>query len=330
MKKEFSVIYYSSDAYQDCWKPFFDLWSRYFKTKMDYEVLLLNNSLDYDHDTVDIEIVSCGLEAPWSKRLRMGIERAQSDIIFLIGDDFFPLSRVHCDLMESQFDLMRKNLEIDHIRYLYKPGKFKTRASNWNDLDEIERFTKYRFLFAPSFWRKDSLLRYIVDFESPFMSEKMGTYKSWILNHGMYCVSDSYIKKNGRPFDCGSSGVIVKGKWAEWAVPRLQEEDLGIDFFHTRNPQGRREKSGDEAGQNRSVEESGRYDSILLLSHKVIASTGKMKIVIVAWDDGLKEKFGASAIKSVERFNIEEISCQLLSFFDEGGQKYSKHKLNII
>jgi len=229
-KKDFTVLYYSSDAYQDCWKPFFDLWSKYFETKLNYEVLLLNNSLDFRHDSVDINVVKCGLETPWSRRLQMGIEKAKCEIVFLIGDDFFPLSRVDNSLIESHLDLMKENLDIDHVRYLYKPGKFKTKTSIWNDLDAIQRFTKYRFLFAPSFWRKKSLSEYIVDFESPFMAEKMGTYKSWILNHGMYCVSASYIANKGRPFDCGSSGVIVKGKWAEWAVTRLKEENLGIDF----------------------------------------------------------------------------------------------------
>lgn len=230
MNVSFSVLLYSSDAYRDCWDPFFDLWSKYFNSKLKYEVLLLNNSLDFKHAKVDVTPVNCGLEAPWSKRLRIGIEKAQSDIIFLIGDDFFPLSKVDTGLLESHYSLMMTNDGIDHIRFLYNPGKFKTKSSDFTNLEEILRFTKYRFLFAPSFWKKKSLLKYIVDFESPFMAEKMGTYKSWILNHGMYCVSKEYIERNGRPFDCGSSGVIVKGKWADWSVPLLEKERLGIDF----------------------------------------------------------------------------------------------------
>jgi len=225
-----SIIIYSSDGYSDCWDPFFKLLKDNFLLDDNYEIILSTNNKDYSYPGLNIITLANGMHTPWSKRLQISIEKSKNDIIFLIGDDFFLLSKVDQNLFNEQLELIINNKEIDHIRLLHKPGKFKIENSNFKYLDKISKHTKYRFLYAPSLWKKGALKKYITNNETPFMAEKMGTYKSWVINHGFYCLSEDFIKKHGRLYTCGTSGVLVKGKWAKWSVPVLKEKDLKIDF----------------------------------------------------------------------------------------------------
>lgn len=271
-----SIIIYSSDEYSDCWNPFFKLWKKNFPLNKNFEIILSTNTKKYDFQGLPIITLANGLDISWSKRLRLSIEKAKNDIIFLIGDDFFLLSKIRKELFNQQLDLIIQNSEIDHIRLLHNPGKFKTSSSNITFLDKINKYTKYRFLYAPSLWRKEVLIKYIVDNETPFMAEKMGTYRSWILNHGFYCLSESFINKYGRMYDCGTSGVIAKGKWEKWAVPRLKEENLGIDF----SLRGIKEDYGNKTSRNKArfnqlmkpISTLKSYSSVLLLFLRSIFS----------------------------------------------------------
>lgn len=224
-----SIIVYSSDGYADCWEPFFTLFKKNFTIEDSYEIILLTNTLNFEFTGLNIKTLANGIDTPWSKRLKTGIEKAKNDIIFLIGDDFFLLDKINDKHFDEQLALIKENQDVDHIRLLHKQGKFKSRPSKFSNLNIIDEKTKYRFLYAPSLWKKESLLQYIVDFESPFMAEKMSTYRSRILKHGFYCMSDDYIETHGPIYGCGTSGLIVKGKWAEWAVKVIEDKKLKID-----------------------------------------------------------------------------------------------------
>lgn len=225
-----SIIIYSSDGYSDCWDPFFKLLQRYFPLDDSYEIILSTNLKDYSYPGLNIITMANGMDVPWSKRLQLSIERAKNELILLIGDDFFLLSKVDKILFDQQLDIINNNDAVDHIRLLYKPGKFNTEKSSIAGLDKIAKNTRYRFLYAPSLWKKSVLQKYIFDNETPFMAEKMGTYRSWVLNHGFYCLSEEFLQKHGSLYTCGTSGVLVKGQWAKWSVPVLKEKGIKLDF----------------------------------------------------------------------------------------------------
>lgn len=272
----FSIIIYSSDAYSDCWNPFFKLFKKYFPLNENHEIILLTNVKKYQYPGLNIISLANGMDVAWSKRLRLGVEKAKNTIIFLIGDDFFLLSKVNQKLFNQQLELIVKNNKVDHIRLLHKLDKFKFSPSSFPSLSQINKYTKYRFLYAPSLWKKTVLLKYIVDFESPFMAEKMGTYRSWVLNHGFYCLSEDFIKKNGCIYNCGTSGVIAKGKWEKWAIPKLKEENLDIDFLI----RGIKKDYGSKTNRNRArltqllkpISTFKSYSSVFLLVLKSIFS----------------------------------------------------------
>ena len=74
------------------------------------------------------------------------------------------------------------------------------------------------------------LHKYVVNFETPYMAEKMGDLRSWVLNDGFYAIALDYLKNKGKLYDCASSGALIKGKWGTWLPDRLEENDIKLDF----------------------------------------------------------------------------------------------------
>lgn len=224
-----SIIVLSSDGYSDCWDPFFDLLRINFPDVEKWELILSSNHKDYDRSDLRIKTLQHG-DIPWSKRLKLSLKEAKNRITLVVVEDFFLLSKVDYEVFYKLLDLISTNKEIDHIRLLYNKEKVQTETSEYQYLDKIKSRSKYRFLFLPGLWDKEVLLKYVVDFETPFMAEKMGDYKSWVTNDGFFAVSRSYIENNGEIFDCGTSGAIIKGKWESWIVDRLEAYNIHIDY----------------------------------------------------------------------------------------------------
>lgn len=218
-----SFIVLSSDGYSDCWDPFFTLFEKRFPKIENMEIILSTNTKKYSYKNLDIKVLSQGKDMPWSKRLRLSLEKAKNDIVLPLSEDFFLKSKVNEAVFTKVLELITTKKEIDHIRLLNAPV-YKTKESNYEFLEEIEATTKKRFIFSPGLWKKEVLKKYINDHENPWMAEKMGDFRSKIFNDGFYCVSKDYVNKNGQLYDTFFSGVIYKGKCQSFVVSFLEEE----------------------------------------------------------------------------------------------------------
>ena len=224
-----SIIVLSSDGYKDCWDPLFQLFLKYFPEIKKNEVLLSTNHNDYTHDGIDIKVLKHG-NVPWSLRLKKSLEFATNDIVLVLVEDFVLRSSVDNNILESFVLRMQNEPSIDHIRLLSTMEKTKVKPSAFPNLDKIEQNAKLRYLYLPGLWKKEVLNSYLVDFESPFMSERMGDLKSKIMNHGFYAVSYDFVKSRGQFYDCPTSGTIFKGKWANWVPEFFNRENISMDF----------------------------------------------------------------------------------------------------
>ena len=229
-----SIIILSSDGYSDCWEPLFTLLKKNFPSIDDCEILLSTNEKEYVHPELKIRSLKNGIETPWSRRLQMSLEQSSHDIVMIMVEDFFLLSKMSPEHFKIYLDLIKTDKKIDHIRLLYNQNKVAPISTDNPFIDRIPSFTNHRFLFLPGLWKKEVINKYVVDFESPHIAEKMGNYRSWILRDNFYCVSNDFISKNGKLFDCATSGAIIKGKWGKWLPERLKKIIFEIDFSKTR------------------------------------------------------------------------------------------------
>ncbi len=218
-----SFIVLSSDGYSDCWDPFFELFDKRFPKIDNIEIILSTNLKQYSYKNLNIKILTHGMNVPWSKRLRICLDKAKYEIVLPLSEDFLLISEVNKDAFNKVLQLITEKEEIDHVRLL-RAQVYKTEKSNYKVLDRICLSTRRRFIFSPALWKKQILKKYITDFENPWIAEKMGDLRAKIYKDGFYCISDDYVKKNGQLYDTFFSGVIYKGKCAYYVVSFLEKE----------------------------------------------------------------------------------------------------------
>ena len=226
-----SIIVLSSDGYSDCWVPYFTLLKRNFKGVNNHEIILSSNTKTFDFQGLDIKMLTHGKDAAWSKRLKNCLKEASNDIVMVMAEDMFLRSPIDTEQLKAYIQLMLENEEIDHIRLLSARDRTKTRHSKFDGLEEIEARTKLRFLYLPGLWKKNILTKYVMNFESPFISERLGDPRSWIYNHGFFAIPEPKDDRVPRNFyDCQHSGALFKGKWENWTQRYFKEDSMGIDF----------------------------------------------------------------------------------------------------
>jgi hypothetical protein len=225
-----SIVILSSDGYSDCWDPLFYTLKKYFSGIEKYEIILSTNTKSYSYPGLNILSLANGMDTPWSKRLKMSLERAKNDNVLVMVEDFILRSPIDTKILDDFLLLMNQSDKVDHIRLLAPLKKIKVATSEFDKLDQMEFDTELRFTYLPGLWKKKTLLKYVKDYESPFMSERFGNIRSKIYKDGFYTVSKKYIEENGQFYDCEQSGVIFKGKWPRWVAAFFDKEGIEIDY----------------------------------------------------------------------------------------------------
>ncbi len=225
-----TLIVISYDGYSDCWNPFFTLLRKYFPESEKFEIILSTTTKKYEFPGLKIKTLAHGKDAPWGKRLRLSIKEAKYDIVFPLTEDYFLKSKVDFKMFNYFVNLISDNKQIDHIRLLRYRVYWKAKKSKFDHLEIIEPVTKHRFLFVPGIWKKQTLYKYLKDYENPFMSEKISGFRSWIRKDGFYSVTEDFVKDSGQLYDTFNSGFVFKGKWVPWGLDFLRDENIKIDY----------------------------------------------------------------------------------------------------
>lgn len=224
-----SVIVLSSDGYSDCWDPFFKLLKLNFEQIEEYEILLSTNNKDYKFNDLKIRTLTHGM-IPWSERLYLSLDEAKNNTVLVIIEDFFLRSKLNFEIFEKLLKLMKTEESIDHIRLRYIEDKYDVVESKFEYIQKISKTTKNRFLFLPGLWKKKVLKKYIRKFEGPYMAEKMGNLRSYVIEDGFYSISNDVVNNYGQIYDCYGSGAIYKGKWNKWVVPFFKKHSIDIEL----------------------------------------------------------------------------------------------------
>ncbi len=222
-----SVIVLSSDGYSDCWEPLFMSFKKYFSGIENYELILSTNTKTYTHPGLKIKTVTHGIDTAWSKRLQNTLDQAKNDVVLVLVEDFFLRSKLNSEIFQKIIHLMLTD-KVDHVRLIYY--RYKIEESEFPYLDKISKKTRHRLLYAPGLWKKQVMKKYLVDFEMPYMAERMGDFRAKILDDKFYSISQEYIKENGEFYDCYDSGALYKGRWKNWVVAFLKKHNLELDL----------------------------------------------------------------------------------------------------
>jgi len=212
----------SSDGYKDVRDLFLAAYNEYCDNGINIPIIInsesnvnLNNSC----------FSSSNLR--WGARLIYFLKNIETDYVLMVFDDF---------VLEDYF--MVKNLE-NALSVLINDSKsavFYLNAacvsSHDDEPNEDYRLLKDRVDFkvnsVPAIWKREILLKYVSEFDSPWSWEAFSSYKSFGDGYNYYSVSSQ--SKNMFPYNYFRGGAIYRGKWVKEVVEgKFNRYNLFID-----------------------------------------------------------------------------------------------------
>lgn len=242
---KYSVLVNTCDKFEDCWTPFFKLWSLYWPD-CKARIFLNTEYNDYSYGNLNVvPVKGCvgrslkGKYATWSQCLRWALEKIDTDIILYMQEDYFLKDIVKNDIIEKYVDLMLTHIDIKCI-HLTDQSVIADGISEFENLDVVARKQRYRACCQAALWRKQELLDIIRDYESAWEFEEFGSQRSAILNHRYLVVNREYVKLDRFEIIPYIFTGIVQGRWSEITVPLFEKHGIEMDYsrrgFHKDAP----------------------------------------------------------------------------------------------
>jgi hypothetical protein len=179
--------------------------------------MLMSNEKQFVHPLV--ETADVGHLGSWSTELRAVLKRISTSHVLLLLDDFFLQAPVNQTEIES---CLEKLVERDGnmLRLVPRPGP-DIRLPGEELVGSVANGAPYRVSMQSTIWRKSVLESLLVDGESIWEFEGLGSRRSDALE-GFYAV-----KRAVMPY---RHHVVERGKWFRWEAKRFSRMDIGCDF----------------------------------------------------------------------------------------------------
>lgn len=214
MKKSLAIVIVSCDKYRDLWDPFFQsFWKQW--PDCPFPVYLQTNEVKYTgkHKGRAINIL-CGKDTDWSTSLKRTLIQIPEKYVFMWNEDLFLSAPVTSALFAEYVELMKKN-NGKHIHYRCIPSP-DTYTEN-GALGVYDRGMPYRSIVM-GFWDSAFLQTMLLDGESPWQFEIMGSYRT-SYQDGFFCASKKIIE---------FVHMAEKGKWQHAGLAYCRKNNIHI------------------------------------------------------------------------------------------------------
>lgn len=233
LRDNLSIIYMSCDRYKSLWRGFFTLLDRYWP-ECDLNIILDSESEHFSYGRLNIsEPLFCGNGVPWSSRLLMSLEKAETPFVLLMMDDFYIKSPVDIHEIEKCVRRMKENSKVKGFVLTSEPGPNKS-VSKYDRFEQRGRFATYRITAAMGIWRVDYLKKIIRRTESPWQFEINGSFRSSIYGGILYSK-----KEDTAPIvDTDHGFLVIRGKQNRELVDyfnKVEDLNLNLDFDFIEN-----------------------------------------------------------------------------------------------
>jgi len=231
----YSLLVNSSDNFEDCWVPFFQLLKKNWGT-MDVSILLNTEFKVFSFDGLSIKssqshLFETNRKLTWSECLINALKMIESPIVLYMQEDYFIEKSVKTDVINDFVILMMENKNIKHIGLTHFGSNPPfSKYENDDRLWYINQNNKYRISTQAGLWDKNTLLSYLCPEESGWMFEIFGTKRANRRKDIFLTVNrEIYNPQNGSIIEYTHTGII-KGKWHK-AIPTLfRENNIVVDF----------------------------------------------------------------------------------------------------
>lgn len=213
----YTVLVNSSDGYEDCWGPFFQLFARYWPTR-EAPVMLNTERADWRSPDVDLECTRSAADKPsgwkgsWSECLDTALSRITTPLVLYLQEDYFFQAPVAADMID---EIARKMIDVPAVRHVglthfgaHGPFLDTPDPRLW----EISKSSRYRLSTQAGLWRVETLRSYLEKDENGWMFEIFGTLRARHRSDLFLTVNRNLFGPQRRVIDYPHTG-IVKGRW---------------------------------------------------------------------------------------------------------------------
>lgn len=231
MSTRFTIVVNSCDAYEDCWAPFFLLFSKYWPN-CNSNIILNTETKSFQFPGLDITCPTvCKNDEKnylWGERLLRCLDKVETDIVLIFLDDYFIKSPVKVVRILELVDLMYKD-NLSHILLVNAPGPNK--QSHYPMLLQRGHHAPYRFSLQVGLWHKERIKFYLRKYENPWQSELWGTKRAWRVRDSFFCIDRVYLQTHGNIVDYDDTGGIARGEWLkDKVIPLFHNHNIDVDF----------------------------------------------------------------------------------------------------
>lgn len=210
----YAILVISSDRYADLWTPFFECFVKRWPN-CPYKVYLGSNQLQFQN-AYGVETILSGPDKDWSTSLKSILNQISERHLLVILEDFFVISDVDTAVIQRHFEYMETH-QINHMHNLYDSIPCDQRIDEMYGL--YEKGAPYR-VNVYGFWNKECLSKLLIEGESPWNFEIMGSYRSSYL--------DNFYSMIKPPFQI--MNMVEKGKYFQSAVQYARDNHIKLSF----------------------------------------------------------------------------------------------------
>lgn len=207
----------SWDGYGDLWRPFVELFRRFWPD-CPYPLYLGANAATYPDPSV--RMVFAPQEGGWSSRVRGHVEQIPARHVLLILEDCLlraPVVTADVERCVNAMDVLAARM----IRLVPNP-KPDVRLTGVPWMGALSEGAPYRASTMASIWRRETLLELLRPGESIWEFEVNGSVRSTALGGGFFCTWTPVLQYG--------HNVVEKGKWFPWEARRYRRLVPGLDL----------------------------------------------------------------------------------------------------
>lgn len=226
----YAIFINTTDAFEDCWNPFFILFKKYWPN-YGGKIYLNTETKDFMYSGLQISSIKNGLMGrSWSDCLQAGLMRVTEENILYMQEDYFLRASVNRSMLNKMYKLFIENrLDCLHLTDQSTMGPFEKNTFNplvW----EILIGAEYRISTQAAFWDKESLINFIEPGLSGWEFEQKANKNIALQPKKIYCANKQIVQKNKNEIIPYVFTGIIKGKWKREVQRIFNSNNINVDF----------------------------------------------------------------------------------------------------
>lgn len=228
-----AVLILSCDLYKDAWKPFFELFTRFWKNAA-YPVYLGNNTATFDFPGV--QVVHAGAPVNWTEDTRRILQQIKERYVLVLLEDYFLTEPVDQKQVQLCLDITKKEDAVFTRMASFRADHFPMYAYDIHPEHRLMGVTRKTAPFLVNLqagiWNREDFIRLLNGNESPWDFETKGSERAALMNRVFLGLADDHSKKYVHgpiPYLCTA---ITKGVWMREAIELCRKEQIELDLTH--------------------------------------------------------------------------------------------------